>query len=225
MKEMETSKSPETNDNKEKIIKAVSHLSETLNGKVEYYIGGGLAVFALDGSDFDREFSDIDIMVPETGVNDAKITLEAGNYTFWDERFAHKNREDLVGFGGHHEYGAMDNITGTRIGIYTFDTLPDGRIIFRQHFGEKDAGGTLVDKVHEMILPLEIRKEDLFFAEPVSFKDGLVFTVTPEQIYLRKKNGRREKDISDFRKIESRVDPDEIVKLEAAIPRIETRVI
>jgi len=225
MEETEISKTLEIDSNKEEMIKAVLHLSETLNGKAEYYIGGGLAVFALDGSDFDREFSDIDIMVPETRVDDAKIALEAGNYRFWDERSAHKNREDLVGFGGHHEYGAMDNTTNTRIGIYTFGTLPDGRIIFRQHFGEKDIVGTLVDKVHETILPPEIRKEDLFSTEPVTFKDGVVFTVTPEQIYLRKKNGRREKDISDFHKIESMIDPDKIAKLEAAIPKIETRVI
>jgi len=225
MEETETSKTPEIDDNKEAMTKAVLYLSETLNGKAEYYIGGGLAVFVLNESDFDRRFSDIDIMVPETRVNDTKIALEAGNYRFWDERSAHKNREDLVGFGGHHEYGAMDNTTNTRVGIYTFDTLPDGRIIFRQHFGEKDTSGTLVDKIHETILPPEIRKEDLFSTEPVPFKDGVIFTVTPEQIYLRKKNGQREKDVSDFHKIESRIDHDKIAKLEAALQKIETRVI
>ncbi|MEI6850780.1 MAG: hypothetical protein WCK26_02320 [Candidatus Saccharibacteria bacterium] len=215
----------ETIENSEIMKDSVLRLSETLNGKAEYYIGGGLAVFAIDGSDLDREFSDIDIIVPEEGVDAVKDALESGVYKFWDERFAHRTREDLVGIGGHHEYGAMDETNHTRIGIFTFDTLHDGRIVFRQHFGEKSEDGVLTDKVREMIMPPEITKDDLFSVEPIIFGDGMIFTVTPEQIYLRKKNGSREKDISDLKKIESKINPEKAAKLETSISRIETKII
>jgi len=225
MEDIEITQSPELIESTEKVTRAVLRLSETLNGKAEYYIGGGLAVFAIDGSVLDRKFSDIDIVVPEDGVEAVKTTLQDGGYKFWDERFAHNGREDLVGIGGHHEYGAMDEENDTRIGIYTFDTLDDGRIIFRQHYGENDSNGAVVDKIREMIIPANISKEELFYIEPVSFKDGAVFTVTPEQIYLRKKGGKREKDISDLQKIESKIDPKKTAKLEMALSEIEIRVV
>lgn len=224
MQQSENISSPEANVDCEMIIKSIEHLSEALNGKAEYYIGGGLATYILSGTELDREFSDIDIMVPESEIENTKSALEAANYRFWDEKLIHKSRQDLVGLNGHHEYGAMDNITSTRIGIYTFDYLSDGRIVFRQHYGEPDSDGVLIDKISETILPIEISKDDLFSPEPTQFNDCLVFTATPEQIYIRKKNGSREKDISDFQKIKPMIDPSKLSRLDIAIQDIETKI-
>lgn len=206
----------------EEIRKTIQHLSETLNDKVEYYVGGGLAIYILTGLDLDRNFSDIDIMIPELEIINTKESFEASNFEFWDERFIHRKRIDLI--EGHHEYGALDKSTGVRIGIYTFESLGDKRIMFRNHFGELDGRGNLIDRVRETKLPIEISKVDLFSADPIRYMNRDVYTVTPEQIYIRKKTGTRIKDIYDLQKILSMLSPDKLKRIETAISAIETNI-
>lgn len=199
-------------------------LSETIGDSVEYYVSGGLAAAVLTNSELQREYSDIDIVAPESAIENLHNVLSEAGYKFWDERRVHENREDLLGEHGHHEYGAIDN-RGMRIGIYTFETLPDGKIVMRNHFGIKNNNGQIENKIEEIIFPHEIKKEDLFSPNRTNYKDASIPTVTAEQIYLRKMNSNRLKDMQDLQKLEQVVDKEKISRLTELAKKIEKKIL
>jgi hypothetical protein len=220
------------NSEKEEMLKRLSntieHMSETLNdADCNYYITGGIVAYVVANEPFNREHSDIDVIIPESQVKTAQEALKSHGFEFWDERYAHRDRErkDLEGRGGHHNYGARDKETGVRIGFYTFQETEDGKIVMVDIYGERDKNGKLIEKTEETVFPSGIQKEDLLDLKKYPFGKSKVGIVTPEYIYLRKKAALRPKDISDAEllKKSGHLDTSRLERLEEQLPNIKRR--
>ncbi len=218
---------PTTSEKEEmfdKLSSTIENMSEILNdANCDYYITGGIVAYVVTHKPFDREHSDIDVMVPESQIKTIQKSLNSHGFESWDERYAHRERKDLEGKGGHHNYGARDKESGVRIGFYTFQEAEDGRIVMVDTYGERDRNGELIEKTEETAFPTGIRREDLFDSTKYSFGRSKVGIVTPEYIYLRKKDALRAKDISDAELLRNsgHLDADRLSRLEEQLPNIE----
>ncbi len=92
----------EVGENIERVSKTLEKVGGILNkNKVEYYIGGGTAVYLIAGKELDREHHDIDIFIPQKGISKLKQALEKNEFDFWSRK---THPEET----GRHLYGAYD---------------------------------------------------------------------------------------------------------------------
>lgn len=206
--------------NNKNVAQTLVDLANALNGKAEYYVTGGLVAFLVSRAKFDRRSSDIDVVILENEVKIEKI-LKANNFDVWDENMAHRERDDLMGVGGHHNYGTRDLNTGIRIGFFTYKISDKDEIVLELPYGEKNEKGEVVDMLERTIFPKEMRKEDRFWEKPIEFQGVQIYIVSPEQMYLKKVRKSREKDKKDAEKLKPFLDKERLAKLEKLLPKIK----
>lgn len=175
---------------------------------IDFQITGSLSAYLKSGEESTRTHDDIDLYINEDDFEKFQNVCEKMNLVFEDNRL---DSPRVLQNGipvGEHEVIATKPDSDFHIGVFCFERLVDGNVIFRSYYHDEDNDPC----VREEIIGKDLAKE-ILGKEKVTFQGESFYITPPEYVYLLKRYTNHQKDQHDIRFVEERLDPEVLGKL------------
>lgn len=196
--------------NHKEIYDKLEVLIKKLNEKgIDYQLGGSLCAYIKYGIESNRTHDDIDINLNEKDIDKFREVCEELGLNFHDNRL---NSPRVLKNGipsGEHEVIATEDESDFHIGVFCFERKLDGSVVSKGYYHDKNGNIYSRNVTFDKDLAQEI-----FGRERVNFRGETLVITPPEYIYYLKTFTNKDKDLTDIRFMDDKIDKDKLKRIE-----------